>query len=403
MAISRIAAGLIIPALVLLPTSRLAIAEVFVLTNGNRLTGELLNPDELPREKYVVRIPSGGQITLDRSQVKQVLERRPELVEYEKIRPRYPDTVEGQWALAQWCQEHRLYAERQTHLKRIIELDPEHVQARQLLGYSKDNGKWATQEEIMTQRGYQRYKGRWRTAQEIELLEKNQKVEEAEKDWAQKLTHWRRWLGTDRDGEGRGNIVTVKDPHAVKALARLLQTDSSAHARRLYIDALANIGTPDAIKTLAVCSIEDPDSEVRLTCLDYLEKQPRPDVVAYYVGKLRSKNNRIVNLAAVGLNRMKDPSSVGPLIDALTTTHKIKVKSGNPGAVSTTFPTGGSRGGAGIAMNPRPKVYTRQVLNQPVLDALVALTGVNFGFNERAWKSWHASQRKRVEVDTRRD
>ena len=55
--------------------------------------------------------------------------------------------MEGQWKLAEWCHEHGLPDQRKTHLQRVIELDPDHVEARRLLGYSKIDGKWMTQEE----------------------------------------------------------------------------------------------------------------------------------------------------------------------------------------------------------------------------------------------------------------
>ena len=90
-------------------------AEVFVLVNGGRISGELLNRQESPRKQYLVKVAGEGQITLAASQVEQVLKRRPEEEEYEKIRPAYPDTIEGQWALAEWCRQKRLPLERETH------------------------------------------------------------------------------------------------------------------------------------------------------------------------------------------------------------------------------------------------------------------------------------------------
>lgn len=399
---------LTVAALVLLAAGRAAGETVFVLTTGGRVTGELLNPEETPRQKFVIRAVGGARVTLEPSQVKQVLITRPEELQYEKIRPKYPDTVEGQWALAEWCFQQRLTAQREKHLRRVIELDPDHAEARRALGYSQLDGEWVTREEIMTRRGYQRYKGRWRTPQEIELLEKKRRVEIAEKEWAQKLGRWRDWLGTERDPQGRRNILAIDDPHAVEALTRNLTGDPSAHARTLYIEVLAKIGSPEAIEALAVCSIEDPVEEVRLTCLDYLEKKERPEVVAYYVGKLRAKDNRVVNLAAIGLGRMKDPSAVGPLIDALITVHKFKVSTGNPGSISTTFGTGPGGSGAppgagGLSVGGRPRIVSRYIRNRYVLDALIALTGQNFNFDERAWKYWYAGQQKRPNVDTRRD
>ena len=125
----------------------------FVLAGGGRVVGELVNADERPRTKYIIKTGSGGQVTLQKSQVKQLLHSRPELVEYEKLRPSYPDTVEDQWALSQWCLEKKLSAQRKKHLRRVIELQPDHAKARRILGYSLVDGKWTTQEERMTDRG----------------------------------------------------------------------------------------------------------------------------------------------------------------------------------------------------------------------------------------------------------
>ncbi|MFH1268203.1 MAG: hypothetical protein ABIK89_20990 [Planctomycetota bacterium] len=38
--------------------------EVFVLASGGRVEGELLNPDESPRQSYVVKTQAGVEITL---------------------------------------------------------------------------------------------------------------------------------------------------------------------------------------------------------------------------------------------------------------------------------------------------------------------------------------------------
>lgn len=403
----RPAVALIAAVALLAATCRLAIGEVFILTTGGRVTGRLLNRDESPREKFVIKTSAGARITLERTQVEKVLRARPVELDYEKIRPRYPDTVEGQWALAEWCYKQRLPAQRKTHLQRIIELDPEHEQARRALGYSQVGGRWVTQEQEMAKRGYKPYKGRYRTSQEIELMENRRKTELAQKEWARKLKRWRSWLGKDKAAEGRRNILDIDDPHAVVALSGNLKSDPSPHARTLYVEALANIGTPEAIKALAACSLEDPIEEVRLTCLDYLEKKKRPEVVAYYAGKLRDKDNRVVNLAAVGLKRMNDPSAIRPLIDALVTTHKYKINPKNPGSITTTFGTGpggsGVPGGSGLSMGGGPKIVTRQIANQAVLDALVTLTGANFNFDQRTWTYWHASRQKHNVLDARRD
>ena len=380
--------------------------DVLMLTNGGRVVGEILNPDQSPRTSYVIKTAGGGQITLAASQVREVLRARPDEIEYEKIRPRYPDTVEGQWALAEWCREHLLLPHREKHLKRILELDSDHEQARRGLGYSQVDGQWMTQEEAMTKQGYRRYKGRWRLPQEIELMEEERKQDLAEKEWIQKLNRWRSWLFTDKDRIARENILGIDDPLAVKALALATKEDPRDQARILFIEATAGIGTPAAKRVLALYALEDPIEEVRLTCLDYLKEGDNPDAVTYFIGKLRSKNNVEINRAGAALRQMGNPSAIGPLIDALVTTHKFKVSSKNPGQISTTFGTGsgGSGSPGGLSLGGGPKIVTVPFRNRAVLDALVTLSeGTNYGFDVSRWKAWYTSQKKYQDLDARRD
>lgn len=392
-----------LPAAVLLTAMCVpAAGEVFVLANGGRVEGTLLNADELMSEKYVIEVSPDVRVTLNRSQVSEVLRLRPEEEEYERIRATFADTAAGQWEAAEWCRQKRLSQQRDAHLERVIELEPDHAEARRALGYGKSNGRWVTQEEVMVRRGLKYYKGRWRTSQEIELMETQRKTEVAEKEWAQKIARWRKWLGSDRDVTARRSLLEIDDPLATAALIRALDTDEVEQVRLLYVEALANVGTPEAIRALAACSLFDPAEEVRLTCLDHLKKQKRPEVVAYYVGELRSKDNRIVNLAASGLSHMRDPSATGPLIDALVTTHRFKIVPRNPGSTSATFGSGPGAPG-GLSVGGGPKIVERRLTNRSVLDALVAITGQNFNFDQQAWKYWYASQRRRKAIDMRRD
>jgi hypothetical protein len=394
--------------LTLASTARPTRAEVFVLRGGGRVVGQWINRDETPRRQYVVQVADGAKLAFDAAQVEKVLRPRDDETEYERIRPTYADTAAAQWELAQWCIEHRLTAQREVHARRVIELDPEHDEARHALGYSRVDGQWATRDEVMIARGYQRYKNKWMLPQEIELLENKQKSDSAQQKWCQDVKRWRGWLGGDRDQQARDNIRSINDPLAVKALAIGLGEDSDPRARILLVETLGKINTFEAAMALAKASILDGVEELRLTCLDHLQTQKRPEVVAYFVGKLNEKknNNETINLAGIALGRMKDPSAIGPLIDSLVTAHKYKiVKPGGEGAMSSTFSKGpGGLGSTGLSAGGGPKYVIQPVSNQAVLDALIALTRQNFGFDKQVWKRWYAAQRKPAEVlDARRD
>ena len=401
MAMNRTAMSLVFGVAVLL-LARPVAADVFQLANGGRIEGRLVNANEKAPQKYVIDLPTGGQITLDAAQVVKV-EISSAQTEYEKIRPQFPDTIDGQWKLAEWCRDRQLTAERKKHLQRIIELDPNHAEARRLLGYAKINGRWTTQSEGMAKDGYVFYKGRWRLPQEIELEESKRKLDLAEKDWFQKIRRWRGWLGSDREKQARESFAAIDDPAAVGALAKNLKSDASHDARVIYIEALARIGTPEAALTLAAYAIDDPVEEIRLTCLDHLQKTKNRQVVEYFIRRLRDKDNATINHAAIGLSKMKDPVAVGPLIEALVSVHKQKVGSGNPGQMSMSFPTGGTKGGGGMSAGGGPKIVYYPMRNQAVLDALVTLTSQNFNFNQQQWRSWYAAQKKMETVDTRRN
>ena len=60
--------------------------------------------------------------------------------------------------------------------------------------------------------------------------------------------------------------------------------------------------------------------------------------------------------------------------------------------MTSTFNKKGG-GGGGLAMNQKPKIIPHYVQNQGVLDALVAITGQNFGYDERAWRTWYRNQK----------
>ncbi len=393
----------------LMAANRAVSAETFVfnLNDGGQIVGELLNLKEIPRQAWQIKTAKGAVITLDRAQIKdKPIRQRPAEVEYEKIRPRYPDTAEGQWAIAEWCRERSLLPQRRAHLERIIELSPDDAKARHALGFSKVNGKWTTQDESMKELGYVKYDRQYRPKQEIELIEAKKKSQKEEIKWEQNVGRWRRWLGTGREQEAVENFRAIEDPVAVRAIARGISESENMNVRIMLVAVLGKLATPDAAKNLAYFAIEDGMEEVRLSCLDHLKKMKDPAAVNYFVGRLHGKEYKdqvYMRRAAVALKELGDRSAVGPLIDALWTKLKVVIQPPPSGNMNAGFGSGAGMKGGGFSTGQEPpEIRYPLVFNPDALQALCELTGVNFDDDSRAWRSWYAAQKKREMIDTRR-
>ena len=99
---------------------------------------------------------------------------------YEQRRSSAPDTIDGHLTLADWCAEHGLTAQESAHLDRIIQLSPDHLVARQRLGFQRVNGTWV--------RGQDLWQGLQQDQQTAESLRKWQRqVDELRRDSAAQL------------------------------------------------------------------------------------------------------------------------------------------------------------------------------------------------------------------------
>jgi hypothetical protein len=265
------------------------------------------------------------------------------------------------------------------------------VTAAAALAAPVDESVRPTQQESMAERGYVRYRGGWRTAQEIDLIERAERATLAQKEWNGKLERLRRQVEQpaqmDRAAE---EIREISDPAAVPALAATVAKDPVFRVRSWCIEALARIRSPDAAGVLVSAALDHPDPETRIAAVERLQLIGPHVAVPTLVAALRSADNAQVNRAAEALGRLGAAAAVVPLIDALETQHVTVTGDGTPeGATSATFtPSGG-----GLSMGGGPKRAKVAVRNDRVLEALVALTGTNFEWDVRGWRTWLASRR----------
>ena len=368
---------------------------VFALANGGRIEGELLNPEENPRKTYVVRTDTGGVVTLTRAQVVGVLEKTPR-------------TVEEHWEVAEKCREWGLKDQRRHHLREILKLDPDHEGARRALGYGRTKDGWVKTDEWMTKQGYIRYGGAWRIPQDVLLEEAAKKAEKRQNAWKRKVKTWREAIVKRRgkQQEAIDAIRAIDDPAAAPALVAVLEDkEAPRELRLLAVEVLGRLRSPVAVGAFVKRAMDEADANLRDACLDQLAKFGTHQAVRAFERMLRSKDNQVVNRAAVCLAALGQPEATRALIDALFTKHTFLVQQGGgPGQLNLGFGSGPGGGGNTFGVGGRPKAVTQTIRNQHVLDALVALNpGVNFGFDVEAWKQWYIEQHEPPPVTLRRD
>lgn len=392
-------------AIVLLLCGNTARGDVFELANGGRVEGRLVESADGNDKNVVIELAGGGRMSIPRSQIGRVDTISADESEYVKRSRSAPDTVEAHWELAEWCNQRKMRNQARLHLERILELDPNHDQARGLLGYRKKDGQWMTRDDVMDGRGLVAYEGRYVTRQHVELLEREKEKKVSEADWGKHLERLRRWLvgrRQDRADEALTEIQSIRDPMAAEAIVGLLEREEDPELKRLWMEVASRLDHQAAVDALVDLSLLDEDPEVRHQSLEYLMTSGRRGLVRPYILALKDRDNEIVNRAGAALGQIGETDAIGPLIDALVTKHKFKIAEGNPDQHSYTFtPQGGggmSFGGGG------PKIITRSLRNPDVLGALVTLAaGASFDYDQEQWRRWLAAQAKQQVVDVRRD
>jgi len=379
--------------------------EIFVLASDGQVQGEEIKVAGTPANQIVIRTVSGAQLTLDKSQIKQIIPQSAAELEYERIRPTYADTVDDQMKLADWCRKNGLPKQRQVHLERVIALDPNQKAARAALGFAQINGRWVQPDDLKRQQGFVKYKGEWRLPQEVELLEQNRKESLAEQSWIGKLNRWRVALDKhpEKSDQLHDELMQIDDPAAVPALTRMVSSEGHRSVKILLIEELLHIGSASAMNVVVARTMDDSDEEVRLTAMDRLVAANHPEVIPFYIAALKGNDNARINQAALCLGMLRDKSAISPLIDALRTTHRHVEQQGQPGQISTTFSSGpGNNRAGGMSVGGQPKETVETLENQQVLSALMAITGVSFQFDQKAWRAWYVSQMRSLNVDARR-
>jgi hypothetical protein len=169
------------------------------------------------------------------------------LAAYLRARGSYADTVEGQLALAKWCEEKKFPHQARAHLNRVLELDPNHPAARAALGHERIGGLWVSREE------------RAADAQ-LALAERESltKFGAALREIAAGLS---KGSLARREGSAK-KLAAIRDPAAIPGMEAIV-SPASDEAARLVVEALAGMSDPVASLSLARHAVYYPSHLVR--------------------------------------------------------------------------------------------------------------------------------------------
>lgn len=398
-------------------------ADVVKLKNGGEVRGRLVDRRPGPDEPLTLKTLSGAEVTVPRADVQMVVHRPLRVEVYETKAKRTPETVEAQLELADWCRENRLNAQRETHLRKVVELEPDHRDARLALGYSNYDGRWMTRDEYNRSRGLVKYRNRYVTPEELQIIEKTEAELERERGWFRDVRLWKTWVTSNserRRQTGLKNLSEINDPDAVAALQKNFSDDDDKRLRMLYVKLLGRMKGPKPVPALAASALHDSESDVRYEALNGIARDQHGVAAPYFVNELRNESVVVVKRAGNALQRVGDETCIPALIGSLVTTHRYKVRVPRK---SISVGTNGTFGGGQSVVPPQIELMIRSgqlpngvVVNQPqhrqhqmgrtkvvtvrrshknmeVLKALERITGKSFGYNERDWRLWLASSK----------
>ena len=123
-------------------------------------------------DKVVVEVDS-GELALPADEVQRVESSESDVQRADAMYARLgPHDAGGLVAFANFCRDHGMKGREQMALQRVIELAPDHAQARARLGYVRADGTWIKREEQLRAQGLVEYEGKWVTRAEMLQLER---------------------------------------------------------------------------------------------------------------------------------------------------------------------------------------------------------------------------------------
>lgn len=179
------------------------------------------------------------------------------LERYHERRIKAPQTAEGQWKLALWCEENQLKDQSCAHLMAVISLDPTRELAWKRLGYKKVDGRWLSAGQLAAEAA------------------ESKRRKEADARWKPILERAREGLAVkSRQVEAEEVLAGVTDPRAVPTVCRVFNKGEANQG--VAVRLLGQIEAAESSRALAVLAVGSRFAEVRRAAAETLvRRDPR--------------------------------------------------------------------------------------------------------------------------------
>lgn len=388
-------------------TSHSALAGKVDLSGGGQLTGEVKQtkkPDGSTAH-VVVKVDDNLSVAVAGAHVRYTV-LADDLKEYRDRAAAAGQDAEAQFQLAHWCKLNTLLPQQRYHLTRTIALDPNHSLARAALGYIRydtDSG-WINAESLRRDQGLIHASKGWVLP---EVLAARNHADEADKQSKLWIRNLRRLHGNAARGDSvaMAEIEAITDPMATRAIADELMRSRNSKLnlralRMVYVRLLGRLRSGVTVATLVEMGLNEPDELIREESLRQLTEFGASSAVATYVPLLSSSSPAQVDAAAKALTFFVNPELAFAYVDALVTEHQSQIQIGS-GGTNVGF---GNTGGSGMSQGSKVVSKTNSVSHPAALQLVKTIApGIDYGYDEAAWRNHFAALRNPYRADVRRD
>jgi hypothetical protein len=332
------------------------------------------------------------------------------------------DSAAAHVGLAKWCESSGLAERARVHWREALDRDPENAEARAAAGFVKKDGAWVPASEAAPP---------GKAPAEAPAAEKEPDWNDRVRAAAQEIREIHRQFLIPSDAErwetGRRRLLALHDAAAAEPIARLLGRDE-VEVRMLACEALGGIPGDTSLRYLLGFLLADDSPSVYLQALEGLKRRPDDRIVQQLIYAVARTTKPAMERAAFALGELGAEKAIPALISNLRapehervlvkkTIEPQRVISGTVtayiadlrpivvhGAVAYKPVVGyvGMMNGIGGDTGPREVVVERdriRLVEQPaVLEALKAITGMDFGYNIVEWRRWLARREAEAEA-----